>query len=204
MGILLRQAITPERPSAKPAAFARGANRLGGQPIADLIPSYTRAIICSYCAAAASMVWSRRATCGSCQCVSSSLALITQLEHVMADVVSAHWPSDAWFAELSQGRHAKPLSGVQAPNRAMNHKDRRSQCSAISRISCRRLIDGTKSAFLKGNGKICVTCANSMRTQRLCHGSDRKRGATALVNKFEAQSAGSINCPNDQREKASQ
>ena len=114
-------------------------------------------------------------------------ALITHLEHVMADVISTHWPNDSWFAELSQGRQSKIIcKESKLRDRGMNPPRIELTEFSDKRDLCKRLIDGSKSAFQKGLEDLRDPRDQLVHAATFVNGSDGKRGATALVNKFES------------------
>ena len=74
--------------------------------------------------------------------------LLTHLETAMADLVSTHWPGDAWMAELSSGRHAKLLEKEAAlRRRGMNPPRIELTEFADKRDLCKRLIATRRNQF---------------------------------------------------------
>lgn len=114
-------------------------------------------------------------------------ALITHLEQVMADVISARWQDDAWFAELGEGRQSKiNAKESELRGRGMNPPKIELMDFADKRDLCRKLFDGSKSKF-RGE----LSNLRDLRDQ-LAHAatfvdrSDGKTGVVAFVEKFES------------------
>ena len=113
-------------------------------------------------------------------------ALITHLEQVMADVISARWSDDMWFAELSEGRQSKiNIKESELRARGMNPPKIELMEFSDKRDLCRKLFEGSKSKF-KGD----FDNLRDLRDQ-LAHAatfvdrSDGKTGVVAFVEKFE-------------------
>jgi hypothetical protein len=113
--------------------------------------------------------------------------LITHLEQVMADLISARWPSDEWIALLSKGRQTKVTekeSGLR--RRGMNPPKIELTDFCDKRDLCGRLINGSQPEFTKELNKL-----RDLRDQ-IAHAStfvERSKGDTGVitfVEKFES------------------
>ena len=74
--------------------------------------------------------------------------LLTHLETAMADLVTTHWPDNAWVAELSPGRQAKLMDKETAlRRRGMNPPRIELTEFADKRDLCKRLISTGRKRF---------------------------------------------------------
>jgi hypothetical protein len=114
-------------------------------------------------------------------------ALITNLEQVMADLVSARWPSDSWFVEVNEGRQSKIIekeSELRA--RGMNPPKIELTDFSDKRDLCKPLIDGSKSRFEKELDSLRDLRDQLVHASTFVDRSAGKTGVAAFVDKFES------------------
>lgn len=114
-------------------------------------------------------------------------ALITHLEQVMTDLVSARSPNDSWFSQLSEGRQRKIIEKEsELRGRGMNLPKIELTEFGDKRDLCKQFVGGSKTKFTEE--------LDSLRDLRdpLAHAatfvdrSDGKTGVVGFVDKFES------------------
>jgi len=114
-------------------------------------------------------------------------ALITHLEQVMSDLISACWPSDSWFAELSEGRQAKIIKKEsELRGRGMNLPKLELTEFSDKRDLCKQFVGCDKSRFEKELDSLRDLRDQISHASTFVDRSDGKTGVVAFVDKFES------------------
>jgi hypothetical protein len=114
-------------------------------------------------------------------------ALITHLEQVMAELVSARWPNDSWFEELKKGRRCKILKKEsELRGRGMNPPKIELTEFSDKRDLCRQLIDASKSKFKRELDDLRDLRDQIAHAATFIDRSGGKTGVVAFVDRFES------------------
>lgn len=115
-----------------------------------------------------------------------SFALITHLEQVMADVIAASWPVDAWMSLLSQGRRDKiKKKCAELSGRRMNPPLLELTDFCDKRQLCRMLVEGSKSVFDKELEDLGVLRDQLAHAATFIDAAQGQAAVTRFVGQFE-------------------
>lgn len=113
--------------------------------------------------------------------------LITHLEQVMADLISARWPDESWFEKLSKGRQENLEEKEKSLRmRGMNLVKLELMEFCDKRDLCKRLLDHGKSKFERELDSLRDLRDQLAHVATFVDGSDGKTGVAAFVDKFES------------------
>jgi hypothetical protein len=114
-------------------------------------------------------------------------ALITHLEQVMTDLVSARWPNDSWFAELSEGRQGKIIEKEsELRGRGMNLPKIELTEFGDKRDLCKQFVGGSKTKFTQELDSLRDLRDQLAHAATFVDRSDGKTGVVGFVDKFES------------------
>jgi hypothetical protein len=115
-----------------------------------------------------------------------AFALITHLEQLMADLITARWPGNAWLSLLGRGRQDK-ISAKQAElsSRRMNPPLLELTEFADKRDLCKKLVKGSKPTFCAELHELGVLRDQLAHAATFVDPSSGQLAVTKFVNQFE-------------------